>query len=87
MVRNVHERLLAVPASWLGPLLDRLGGPDDLLWPAPAWAPMVLDGPVAPGVSGSHSGIRYRVTDHRPPRPSLRQPTGSVTPCWRSRSR
>ena len=68
MVRNVHERLLAVPASWLGPLLDRLGGPDDLLGPAPAWAPMVLDGPVAPGGSGSHSGIRYRVTDHRPQR-------------------
>ncbi len=29
---------------------------------------MVLDGPVAPGVTGGHSGIRYRVTDHRPQR-------------------
>lgn len=68
MVHNVHERRLPVPAERVGPLLDRLGGPDDELWPAPAWSPMVLDGPVAPGASGGHGGIRYRVTDHQPGR-------------------
>ncbi len=68
MVHNVHERRLPVPAERVGPLLDRLGGPDDELWPAPAWSPMVLDGPVAPGASGGHGGIRYRVTEHQPGR-------------------
>jgi Protein of unknown function (DUF2867) len=68
MVHNVHERLLPVPVDEVGPLLDRIGGPDDVLWPAPAWAPMVLDRPVAPGAVGGHGGIRYRVTAHQPQR-------------------
>ena len=51
MVRNVHERVVAAPVAVVGPLLDRIGGPDDALWPAPAWAPMVLDRPVALGAS------------------------------------
>ena len=68
MVRNVHERRMAVPAERVGPLLDRLGGPEDVLWPSPAWAPMVLDGPVALGAAGGHGAIRYRVTGHRPRR-------------------
>lgn len=68
MVRNVHERRLSVPAHEVGPLLDRLGGPDDVLWPSPAWEPMVLDGPVAVGAVGGHGSIRYRVTAHEPGR-------------------
>ncbi len=68
MVRNVHERTIGVPAGELGPLLDRLGGPDDVLWPAPAWEPMVLDGPVAVGAAGGHGPIRYGVTAHDPGR-------------------
>ena len=39
-----------------------------MLWPSPAWAPMVLDRPLAPGCAGGHGGIRYRVTEHRPQR-------------------
>lgn len=66
MAHNVHERLLPVPADEVGPLLDRLGGPDDVLWPSPAWEPMVLDRPVAVGATGGHGPIRYRVTAHRP---------------------
>lgn len=68
MVRNVHERLLPLPADTVGPLLDRLGGPGDALWPSPAWAPMVLDRPVAVGAAGGHGPIRYRVTAYLPGR-------------------
>ncbi|MHA6619740.1 DUF2867 domain-containing protein [Pseudonocardia sp. DLS-67] len=68
MVRNIHERVVAAPLERVGPLLDRLGGPDDVLWPTPAWRPMVLDGPVAVGSSGGHGPIRYRVTGYVPGR-------------------
>jgi hypothetical protein len=54
VIRNVHERLVAAPVAQVSPLLDRLGSPDDALWPAPAWMPMVLDGPVAVGAAGGH---------------------------------
>jgi hypothetical protein len=68
VVRNVHERLVPAPIEVVGPLLDRLGGPDDVLWPSPAWAPMVLDGPVAVGAAGGHGPLRYRVVGHEPAR-------------------
>ncbi|MGQ0575683.1 MAG: DUF2867 domain-containing protein [Pseudonocardia sp.] len=68
MVRNVHERLLPAPVDEVGPLLDRLGGPDDVLWPSPRWEPMVLDRPVGVGAAGGHGVIRYRVVAHEPGR-------------------
>jgi hypothetical protein len=68
MVHNVHERTLPVPAKALGGLLDRIGGPDDPLWPTPAWVPMVLDGPLADLPKGGHGAIRYRVTAYDPGR-------------------
>lgn len=68
MVRNVHERRLPVPVERLGPLLDRVGGPDDPLWPSPQWVPMMLDGPVAVGAAGGHGPIRYRVVGYEPGR-------------------
>jgi hypothetical protein len=68
MVRNVHERLVPAPLTEVGPLLDRLGGPEDVLWPSPAWAPMVLDGPLPVGAVGGHGPIRYRVTAYEPGR-------------------
>lgn len=68
MVRNVHERVVPAPIERVGPLLDRLGGPQDVLWPTPAWEPMVLDGPVAVGTAGGHGSIRYRVTGYEPGR-------------------
>lgn len=67
-MHNVHQRLIAAPVDEVGPLLDRLGGPRDVLWPAPEWMPMVLDRPVAVGASGGHGPIRYRVTAHEPGR-------------------
>ncbi|MDF0530722.1 DUF2867 domain-containing protein [Tsukamurella sp. 8F] len=65
---NIHERRIDAPPSVLGPLLDGLGGPDDRLWPSPAWVPMVLDQPLAVGADGGHGPIRYRVVDYEPGR-------------------
>jgi Protein of unknown function (DUF2867) len=68
MVRNVHERIVPAPVERVGPLLDRIGGPDDVLWPTPGWQPMVLDRPLAVGAAGGHGAIRYRVTGYGPSR-------------------
>lgn len=64
MLHNVHEREIAAPVERLAPLLDRLGGPDDELWPAPAWWPMAFDRPLGVGADGGHGGVRYRVSEH-----------------------
>jgi Protein of unknown function (DUF2867) len=68
VVRNVHERVVPAPIERVGPLLDRIGGRDDVLWPSPGWQPMVLDGPPGVGTTGGHGGIRYRVTGYEPGR-------------------
>jgi len=68
LVRNVHERVLAAPADRVGALLDRLAGPDDPLWPAPAWPALRLDRPLAVGADGGHDGIRYHVVAYEPRR-------------------
>jgi hypothetical protein len=68
MVTNVHERRLPVSADVVGPLLDRLGTPDDVLWPAPNWPRLVLAAPLAVGVHGGHGPIRYRVSHYQPGR-------------------
>lgn len=66
-MRSVHERELPVAAT-VGRLLDRLGGPDDPLWPAPAWPPMRVDQPLAVGGEGAHGPIRYVVSAYDPGR-------------------
>ncbi|OLT41978.1 hypothetical protein BJF86_03020 [Serinicoccus sp. CNJ-927] len=65
-MRKVHQRRIAAPAARIGPLLDRLGGPDDPLWPAPAWVPMRLDRRLAVGSQGGHGEVRYHVVEHEP---------------------
>jgi hypothetical protein len=79
VVRNVHERLVTAPIEVVGPLLDRLGGPDDVLWPSPAWAPMVLDGPLV--IRWVHDAVveemfdnAERAVGHEPARPARRSP-------------
>lgn len=67
-INNVHERVIEASPSALAPLLERLGGPDDVLWPAPAWEPMILDGPPVVGADGGHGPIRYRVVEAEPGR-------------------
>lgn len=68
MVWNAHERILEAPVEEVGRLLDRLGGPADVLWPSPAWSPMRLDRPVAVGARGGHDAARYHVSAHEPGR-------------------
>ncbi|WP_031065965.1 hypothetical protein [Streptomyces sp. NRRL WC-3742] len=65
-VLNIHERTIPASESTVGALLDGLAGPDDRLWPGPAWPRMCLDGPLAVGASGGHGPVRYRVVGHQP---------------------
>lgn len=65
---NVHTRDIEAPVERLAPLLDRIGGPDDRLWPAPAWWPMELDRPLGVGADGGHGDIRYHVSEYEPGR-------------------
>lgn len=65
-MRNTHARDLAAPATAVAPLLDGIGGPDDRLWPVPAWPPMRLDGPLGVGTRGRHAAIRYAVEAYQP---------------------
>lgn len=65
-VRNVHQRALPVAAARVGALIDRLGGPDDALWPRHDWPPMRLQRGLAIGSRGGHGPIRYVVEEHVP---------------------
>jgi hypothetical protein len=67
-VRNVHQRALPVAAARVGALIDRLGGPDDALWPGHNWPPMRLQHGLAIGSRGGHGPIRYVVEAHVPGR-------------------
>ena len=67
-MRNVHERVLAADVAAVAPLLEGLGGPDDRLFPTPAYAPLRLDGPPAPGVRGTNQGARLHVSAYEPGR-------------------
>jgi len=68
MLYNVHERVIDAPVDRVWALIERLGGPEDVLWPAPRWAPMRLSGRLAVGVSGGHGSVRYRVAELVPGR-------------------
>jgi hypothetical protein len=66
MIHNVHTREIDASPGDVAALMAALGGPDDRLWPAPAWLPMTLDGPLGVGAAGGHGSIRYRVTAYEP---------------------
>ncbi|WP_151526387.1 DUF2867 domain-containing protein [Serinicoccus kebangsaanensis] len=65
-MRNLHRRVVTAPAATVAPLLARLGGADDPLWPAPAWVPMRLDPGLVVGAHGGHGEVRYRVEELEP---------------------
>lgn len=67
MITNVHQREFRTTEARLGELLNRLGGPQDQLWPR-RWPPMVLDRALGIGADGGHGSIRYRVTEYQPGR-------------------
>ncbi|GAA2521649.1 MULTISPECIES: hypothetical protein [Streptomyces] len=67
-VRNVHARALPAPADRVGALLDRISAADDPLFPSPAWAPLLLDRPLAVGSAGGHGPVRHSVAEYEPGR-------------------
>lgn len=67
-MQNIQHRVIKAPADALGVLLDRFASPDDLLWPSPAWFPVILDSGLALGSHGGHGPIRYHVSSYEPGR-------------------
>lgn len=68
-VLNVHRRVLAASPADVWAVIEKLGAPDDLLWPADSWPRLRFDRlPVAPGSRGGHGPIRYEVTGLEPGR-------------------
>ncbi|MBY6061399.1 DUF3995 domain-containing protein [Microbacterium esteraromaticum] len=65
-LRNTHSRVIDVDIDTAERLLAGLGGPDDQIWPAGRWAPMVLDRGHAVGSAGGHGAVRYVVQDSGP---------------------
>ena len=62
-MRNVHQRVLAVDAVRLAPLLDGIGGSDDQLWPFPLYGEQLrLEGVPAVGVTGMNGPVPVQVT-------------------------
>lgn len=68
MVRNVHERLIRAPLSFVGGLVDGLASPSDALWPRDRWPAMRFDGPLSVGARGGHGPVRYFVEEYEPGR-------------------
>jgi hypothetical protein len=67
-MRNIQNRELAAPADRVGALIDRLAGPDDILWPAREWPAMRFDKGLTVGARGGHGPIRYSVAEYVPGR-------------------
>ncbi|MET9468856.1 SRPBCC family protein [Streptomyces sp. NPDC006544] len=67
-MHNFQQRTIDAPATEVGALLDRLGTPQDRIWPAPAWPPLVLDTGLAVGSRGGHGRIAYSVAAYEPGR-------------------
>ncbi|WP_407914578.1 SRPBCC family protein [Kitasatospora sp. NE20-6] len=65
-MQNIQRRTIDAPAADVGALLDRLGTPQDQIWPSPAWSALHLDAGLAVGSRGGHGRIRYAVTEYEP---------------------
>lgn len=68
MISNVHQRLLSASMDEVGALLDAVAEPNNALWPAPPWPPIVLDRPLGVGANGGHGPIRYTCVSYQPGR-------------------
>ena len=55
-IDNVHERIVTGGPAEIGPLLARLGQPDDALYP-PSWPPMRYADGIVVGARGTHGVI------------------------------
>jgi hypothetical protein len=59
-MRNVVRRVIPANADAVGAQLERL----EVLWPAPIWPALRLDGGLVAGSTGRHGPISYRVETH-----------------------
>jgi hypothetical protein len=59
VIRNVHERVVAMSPAQAWSLVERVAEPDGVLWPVDHWPPMRFDRPLAVGAIGGHGPIRY----------------------------
>lgn len=66
MIRNVHERVVALSPERAWELVSRVAEPDGELWPSDHWPPMRFDRPLGVGATGGHGPIRYRCTAVEP---------------------
>ena len=59
-IKSIHTRELPVAPEEVGALLDRLGSPDDRLWPTHRWptTPLEIDGPLAVGAQSRQGVLR-----------------------------
>ncbi|MEU7901171.1 SRPBCC family protein [Nonomuraea sp. NPDC049152] len=65
---NVQHRVIHASAAEVGAIIDRVTSPDESVWPAAAWPPLVLDRGLVPGSRGGHGPIRYHLTEYKPGR-------------------
>ena len=66
MIRNVHERVVAMSPTQAWELVERVAEPDGVLWPVDNWPPMRMDRPFAVGATGGHGPIRYSIAAIEP---------------------
>lgn len=65
-IYNCHERKMKIAPEKAASSIDGIAGPDDIIWPAGRWAPMILDQGLTPGSQGGHAFIRYSVSEYIP---------------------
>ncbi|MCP2304350.1 hypothetical protein LV79_004057 [Actinokineospora globicatena] len=66
MIRNRHQRTLAVPPAHAAHLIDDLATPGGTTWPSQHWPALRLDRPLSPGATGGHGPIHYTCTAYTP---------------------
>ncbi len=73
MVVKIHERVIPAPAPTVGRLIDRMGSPDDRLWPRSRWPsiPVWFEPRLQVGAAGGHGPLRYTVESYEPGRQVL----------------
>jgi hypothetical protein len=56
VIRNVHERVVAMSPAQAWSLVERVAEPDGVLWPSDHWPPIRFDRPLTVGATGGRPG-------------------------------
>jgi hypothetical protein len=65
---NVHERMIAAPAAFVGALLDTLASADDKPWPQENWPGVKFNLPLQVGATGGRGTGPYTMSSYTPGR-------------------